>query len=350
LIFVLRPSATSSDRQRLVHEIEKLGARAHDVSEGSTLAVATQSAPGASTSALGALQALPFVERVLTIAKPYKLAAREPGRGRSVVSIGSVPVGGDSFAVIAGPCAVESELQLRASALGARDAGASILRGGAYKPRTSPYSFQGLGADGLKMLRDIGDELEMPVITEALDPRDVELVARYADALQIGSRNSQNFPLLSEAGRTGKPVMLKRGMAQTLKELLLAAEYVLRAAPAGAAASVILCERGVRSFDGETRNLLDLASVPALQELCHLPVIVDPSHATGRSELVAPMAKAAVAAGADGLMVEVHPDPLAARSDGRQALRPSEFAALMEKVERLLEIEGKQLATPLRRP
>ncbi|HKE00792.1 MAG TPA: 3-deoxy-7-phosphoheptulonate synthase, partial [Planctomycetota bacterium] len=217
----------------------------------------------------------------------------------------------------------------------------AILRGGAFKPRTSPYSFQGLGRDALRWLREVGDSLEMAVATEVLDPREVETVARFADALQIGSRSSQNFPLLVEAGRSGKPVLLKRGMAQTLKELVLAAEYVLNAG-----GSVILCERGVRSFDSETRHLLDLAAVPALRSMTHLPVVVDPSHATGRSELVAPMAKAAVAAGADGLLIEVHPDPPSALSDGRQALRPVEFAALMERVERLLEVEGRTLSTP----
>ncbi len=342
MIFVLRTGATASDRAELTRALEGLGLRAVDLSQGAVSAIA---ALGDRLERASGLQALPFVDRVIALARPYRLAAREAGREASVVTVGSVPVGGEHFAVIAGPCAVESEEQLRASASAVRDAGASILRGGAYKPRTSPYSFQGIGAEALRWLRSTADALEMAVVTEALDPRDVETVARHADAIQIGSRNSQNFPLLVEAGRSGKPVLLKRGMAQTLKELLLAAEYALNAGGAG----VILCERGVRSFDAETRHLLDLAAVPTLRSMTHLPVVVDPSHGTGRSELVAPMAKAAVVAGANGLMVEVHANPVSALSDGRQALLPADFSALMTRVERLLEVEGRLLSAPLRR-
>jgi 3-deoxy-7-phosphoheptulonate synthase len=337
MIFVLRPGATANDRAQLLAAIEQRGARAIDVSEPGTMAIA---ALGGDASVAG-LQAHPCVERVLTVSRPYRQASREARREDTVVRAGNVPLGGDHFAVIAGPCAVESEAQLRASATAAREAGAAILRGGAFKPRTSPYSFQGLGLDALAWLRQVADELDMAVCTEALDTRSVEAVARHADLLQIGSRNSQNFPLLVEAGKTGRPLLLKRGMAQTLKELLLAAEYALNAGAAG----VVLCERGVRTFDSETRHVLDIAAVPALQQLTHLPVIVDPSHATGRSELVPAVAKASVAAGASGLMVEIHDDPTRAKSDGRQALRPAEFTALMEKVERLLELEGKVLST-----
>jgi 3-deoxy-7-phosphoheptulonate synthase len=341
LIFVLRPGSTPHDRAQLIAAIEQRGARAVDVSEGATIAIA---AVGSGTQ-LSGLQALPFVDRALALARPYRQVGREARRADTVVRIGSVPIGGEHFAAIAGPCAVESESQLRAIATAAREAGCAILRGGAYKPRTSPYSFQGLGEEGLDILRAVADELELAVVTEALDTRHVEAVARRADAIQIGSRNSQNFPLLTEAGKVGKPILLKRGMAQTLKELLLAAEYALHAGAPG----VILCERGVRTFDSETRHLLDIGAVPALQAMSHLPVIVDPSHATGRSELVAPVAKAAVAAGANGLLIEVHNDPTIALSDGRQALRPAELAALMETVERLLEIEGKVLSAPARR-
>jgi 3-deoxy-7-phosphoheptulonate synthase len=282
---------------------------------------------------------MPCVDRAIALARPYRQVGREARRGDTIVRVGDVPIGGEHFAVIAGPCAVEGEEQLRAIATAVRDAGAAILRGGAFKPRTSPYSFQGLGEEGLAILRAVADELELAVVTEALDPRHVEAVARRADAIQIGSRNSQNFPLLTEVGKVGKPILLKRGMAQTLKELLLAAEYVLNAGAPG----VILCERGVRTFDTETRHLLDLGAVPALQAMSHLPVIVDPSHATGRAELVAPLAKAAVAAGANGLLVEVHSDPTVALSDGRQALRPAEFAELMERVERLRALELGEL-------
>lgn len=342
MIFILHPHATSADRAQLIATLESAGARAVDVSENSTVAIAAVGAPPGSVAHLQSLQ---FVERVVAISKPWRHVGRDTRRDDSIVHVGNVPVGGENFVAIAGPCAVESELQLRTVAAAVRDAGASILRGGAFKPRTSPYSFQGLGVDGLKLLKNIGAELDMAVVTEALDPRQVETVARYADAIQIGSRNAQNYPLLVEAGRCGKPILLKRGMSQSLKELLLSAEYIMNAGGAG----VILCERGVRSFDTETRYILDVAAIPVLQSMTHLPVIADPSHATGRREFVASASKASVAAGASGLMIEVHHDPCSAKSDGRQALLPADFTVLMSSVERLLEIEGKILSTPAKR-
>ncbi|MFN0207870.1 MAG: 3-deoxy-7-phosphoheptulonate synthase [Planctomycetota bacterium] len=343
MIFILRPGASPQDRSRLITSIEELGFRAVDVSEPGATAIA---AIGGIPSAISHLQSLPCVERTVSFGRPWRQVGRSNRREDTIVYINKTPVGAEHFIVIAGPCAVENETQLKTIAQNVKDAGAAVLRGGAFKPRTSPYSFQGLGLDGLKLLRNTADELDLAVVTEALDPRQVETVARYADAIQIGSRSSQNFPLLVEAGRSGKPVLLKRGMAQTLKELLLSAEYILNAGGAG----VILCERGVRNFDTEARNLLDINAVPALQSMTHLPVIVDPSHATGRSEFVASAAKAAVAAGSNGLMIEVHHDPCSAASDGRQALVPAEFVNLMEKVERILEIEGKTLSAPVRRP
>lgn len=337
MIFILKSTATPADRAALVAAIEGRGARAIDISEGDALAVA---AVGGDSNRVSKLQAMPFVEKTHAVARPWKLANRANPEDETTVMIGGVAVGGDHFAAIAGPCAVESEAQLLTVATAVRDAGASILRGGAFKPRTSPYSFQGLGIEGLKLLRSVAGRLDLPVVTEAMDPRHIDAVVQYSDGIQIGSRNSQNFPLLTEAGRSGKPVLLKRGMNQTLKELLLAAEYILNAGGGG----VILCERGVRSFDTETRHILDIAAVPALHAMTHLPVLVDPSHATGRAELVAPCARAAVAVGAHGIMIEVHHDPCSARSDGRQALLPAEFAQLMERVERLLEVDGRILS------
>lgn len=257
-----------------------------------------------------------------------------------------IAFGPGTFAVIAGPCAVESREQLGATARAVAAAGAVVLRGGAFKPRTSPRSFQGLGSEGLRLLAEASKETGLPVVTEVLDPRDVELVAEHAAMLQIGSRNMQNFPLLREVGRLCRPVLLKRGAAATLDELLAAADYVLEEGNR----DVVLCERGIRSFDPTTRYVLDLAAVPALKARSPLPVIVDPSHGTGRSALVAPMARAALAAGADGLLVEVHPDPARALSDGAQALRIEDFSALMEQIAALAPILGRDLLRPTERP
>jgi 3-deoxy-7-phosphoheptulonate synthase len=269
-----------------------------------------------------------------------KLAARAARVERTLVRLANgASFGGNALAICAGPCSVESADQLDAAALAVSAQGANILRGGAYKPRTSPYAFQGLGRHGLELLRSTADRYGMAVVTEVLDPRDVGEVASRADMLQIGARNMQNFPLLRAAGESGRPILLKRGIAATVDEWLLAAEYILLTGNS----AVVLCERGVRSFDAATRNLLDLSVVPLLGELTHLPVIVDPSHGTGVARLVEPMALAAIAAGADGLMVEVHPDPASAASDGPQSLTPEEFAALMGRLRSIAEAVGRSL-------
>ena len=286
------------------------------------------------------LAAIPGVEQVLPILKPFKLASREFHPENSVVDVCGVRVGGGSLAMIAGPCAIESEELLVEIAEQVQVAGANILRGGAFKPRTSPYSFQGLGEDGLKILRAVGDRFGMPVVTEVMDPRQMGLVDRYADMFQVGARNMQNFNLLNEVGQTRKPVLLKRGMSATVKDLLMSAEYILSAGNP----NVVLCERGVRGFEDSTRNTLDLSCVPNVQGLSHLPIIVDPSHATGRSDLIPSMARAAVAAGADGVHVEVHSRPEFAKSDGAQALLPGQYADLMAQLRKLAQVIGRTIA------
>lgn len=285
----------------------------------------------------------------VTIAQPghgrdlaYPLAARTARPEGSVVEIGGVPFGGRELVVIAGPCAVETAEQVHAAAHAVAEAGARVLRGGAFKPRTSPYAFQGLGVEGLHLLAEAGRAAGLPVVTEVLATEDVAVVAEHADALQVGARNVQNFALLKALGRAGRPVLLKRGMSTTIEELLMAAEYVL----AHGNPDVILCERGIRSFDPSTRNTLDLAAVPVLAALTHLPVVIDPSHGTGRRDLVAPLSKAAVAAGADGLIIEVHPDPDTAWSDGPQSLEPRMFADLMRELAGYAALEGRALAAP----
>lgn len=279
------------------------------------------------------------VEKVMPIMKPYKLASRDFNAQDTVLEIGPYRVGGDCLAVVAGPCSIESERQLREVAQATSEAGAALLRGGAFKPRTSPYSFQGLGEEGLRLLHDVGGEFGMPTVTEVLDVRDVELVARYADVLQVGARNMQNFRLLADLGRVDKPVLLKRSASATTEELLMSAEYILSEGNQ----KVMLCERGVCGFDKSTRYTLDLSAVPSLQIASHLPVAVDPSHATGRRDLVIPMALAAVAAGAHSVMVEVHPDPERAVSDARQQLTPKAFRQMMVELAPIAEVVGRKL-------
>jgi 3-deoxy-7-phosphoheptulonate synthase len=276
------------------------------------------------------LEMLPGVGEVFRVSKPYKLASREFHPDDTVVRIGSdgVPVGGGHFAVFAGPCAVESEEQVLATARAVKAAGASVMRGGAFKPRTSPYSFRGLGEDGLKMLAAAREETGLPIITEVMSPRDVDLVSRYADVLQVGARNMQNYSLLDEVGQADKPAMVKRGQSATYEDWLLAAEYVM----AGGNQDVILCERGIRTFETFTRNTLDLNAIPAVRRLSHLPVVIDPSHGTGRWYLVTPLARGAAAVGADGLIIEVHPNPDEAKSDGAQSLTFENFESLMTQV------------------
>ena len=285
------------------------------------------------------LEAIPFVEKVVPILAPYKLVSREFHPLDSVVKIGPHEIGGQTIHVMAGPCAVESRPQILESARAVKQAGATFLRGGAFKPRTSPYSFQGLEEEGLRYLAEAREETGLQVVTEVVDVRDVDLVASYADLLQVGARNMQNFLLLKELGRVNKPVLLKRGPSATLEEWMMAAEYIMDAGNY----QVIFCERGIRTFETYTRNTLDLSMVPALHALSHLPVIVDPSHGTGRWQLVHPMAKAAIAAGADGLIVEVHPQPEKAVSDGKQSLTPHNFREMMDDLVTL----GNALGRPL---
>jgi 3-deoxy-7-phosphoheptulonate synthase len=286
-----------------------------------------------------ALDSHPMVESLKPILAPYKLVSRELHAHDTVVRLGNHAIGGRNFTVIAGPCAVETQGQMRATAQAAKAAGAHGLRAGAYKPRTSPYAFQGHGLEGLKLLRATGDEFELPVVTEVMETADVEIVAQYADALQIGARNMQNFSLLKAVGRSGKPVLLKRGMAAKVEDLLMAAEYLL----AEGNDQVILCERGIRTFETATRNTLDLNAIPYIKQKTHLPVLVDPSHGTGVRDFVIPMALAAAACGADGLLVEVHENPAAAWSDGAQSLYPEGFERLMAQLEPIVSAVGRQL-------
>ena len=342
MIIVTRPDITEAQLEQLCKRVESRGLRTH-VSRGERRTIIGCIGDEAQLDEV-ALLALPGVESVTPILKPYKLASREAAAAPTVVRVApgaGRTVGGSELAIIAGPCSVESRSGLEEAARAVAAAGAGMLRGGAFKPRTSPYAFQGLGEEGLRYLAEAREATGLPVVTEVMDTRQVELVARYADVLQVGARNMQNFALLSELGRVGRPVLLKRGMSATIKELLMAAEYVM----AHGNGDVILCERGIRTFETATRNTLDVAAIPVLKRETHLPVIVDPSHAAGRAELVAPLALAAVAAGADGLIVEVHPCPAQALSDGGQSLDPEAFADLMRNLRPFAEAAGRTLST-----
>jgi 3-deoxy-7-phosphoheptulonate synthase len=340
MIIVLKPHSTSAEIDHILERIQELGFKPH-LSRGEHRTIIGVIGDENKLQA-EPLQAIPGVEQVLPILKPFKLAGREFRPKDSVVSVGRVRVGGGALLMIAGPCAVESAQILDEIAGQVKAAGANLLRGGAFKPRTSPYSFQGLGEDGLKILRDTGARHGLPVVTEVMDPRQVPLVERYADMFQIGARNMQNFDLLKEVGQARKPVLLKRGMSATVKDLLMSAEYIL----AEGNPDVVLCERGVRSFEDSTRNMLDMSAVPNVKGQSHLPIIVDPSHATGRPDLIPAMACAAVAAGADGVHIEVHSCPEKALSDGPQALLPKQYAAVMAQLRRLAEVMGKAVASP----
>jgi len=292
------------------------------------------------------LASVPFyafngVEEIIRIVKPYKLASREFKSFNTTVKVKDVVIGGKEVVVMAGPCVVENEKQIFETARQVKALGAKILRGGAFKPRTSPYSFQGLGEEGLKLLAQAGEETGLAVVTEVMSVNQIELVGKYTDIFQVGARNMQNFVLLKELGKTKKPILLKRGMAATIEELLLSAEYILSQGNY----EVILCERGIRTFENYTRNTLDLSAVPALKRLSHLPIIVDPSHATGRWRLVSPMAKAAIAVGADGLLIEVHPDPRSSLSDGAQTLKIETFTQLMKELSPIVQAVGRELGT-----
>ncbi|MCE5299700.1 MAG: 3-deoxy-7-phosphoheptulonate synthase [Spirochaetia bacterium] len=290
------------------------------------------------------LQGVPFegfsgVDKVMQILKPYKLASRDFKKENSIVECGNVEIGGKTVVMIAGPCSVESKKQIMTTAKAVKEAGAHILRGGAFKPRTSPYAFQGMGEEGLKLLAEAREEYGLPIVTEILDTRHVALVNKYADMFQVGARNMQNFELLKEVGKTQKPVLLKRGMMSTVNEWLMSAEYIL----ANGNMNVILCERGIRTFETATRNTLDLSAVPLVKSLTHLPVIVDPSHGTGKKPLIMPMARAAVAAGADGIAIEVHPKPDEALSDGDQSLLPVEYRELVLECEKIAKAIGRAI-------
>lgn len=335
MIIVLRPRATDDEVAEVCRRIEALGLTPH-LSRGVERTII--GAIGDERILLDkAIEALPMVEKVLPILKPYKLASREFHPENTVVTVNGVRVGDRRLAVVAGPCSVENRDMLLTVAKEVQAAGAHLLRGGAFKPRTSPYAFQGLGEEALRYLAEARQRTGMPVVTELMDPREAPLVMEYADVVQVGARNMQNFRLLKELGTHQRPVLLKRGMSSTIRELLMSAEYIMSEGNY----NVILCERGIRTFEDATRNTLDLSAVPVLKQLTHLPVIVDPSHGTGKWDLVAPMALAAVAAGADGIMVEVHPKPDEALSDGPQALLPSRFHRLMADLKKVAEAIGR---------
>jgi 3-deoxy-7-phosphoheptulonate synthase len=327
MIVVMKSQATEKQIEDVIRWIESVGYKAHP-SHGVERTIIGAVGDNRDKAILRYAESLPGVEKTMPILKPYKLASRESHEGNTVVSVGKIKIGGPEFVVMAGPCSIESEEQLLESAYIAKKGGAQILRGGAYKPRTSPYSFQGMDAEGVKILDQVRVRASMPVVTEVVNPADVDLVESYADMLQIGARNIQNFALLKEVGRSQKPVLLKRGMMTTIEELLMSAEYILSSGNS----QVILCERGIRTFETATRNTLDLSAVPVLKGLTHLPVIVDPSHAAGHWRYVIPLSRAAVAVGADGLIVEVHPEPEKAVSDGAQSLKPEKFYQLMDEL------------------
>jgi 3-deoxy-7-phosphoheptulonate synthase len=339
MIIVTRPNVTDPELDHIRERIETLGMRTH-LSRGEQRTI-IGCIGDESLLQEAALLSLPGVESVHPVLKPYKLASREFVARPTVIRVGDVAsIGGRELAVIAGPCSVEGRDMLRKTARAVADAGAGMLRGGAFKPRSSPYAFQGLGEAGLRMLAEARAETGLPIVTEVMDTRQVELIAEYADVLQIGARNMQNFSLLSEVGRVQRPVLLKRGLSATIKELLMAAEYVM----AQGNRDVILCERGIRTYETATRNTLDVAAIPVLKAETHLPVLVDPSHAGGRADLVAPLSFAAIAAGADGLIVEAHPCPEEALSDGDQSLTLENFAELMRRIRPFAEAAGRTLS------
>jgi 3-deoxy-7-phosphoheptulonate synthase len=344
MIIILNESVTEEQIRHVVDKVEQLGLRP-SISRGTYRTVIgvigdetiLQSAP---------LAAIPGVAQVVPVMQAYKLASRQAHPKPTIVEVGrgetKTKIGGGYLGMIAGPCAVEARERMDRIAAAVKKAGANILRGGAFKPRTSPYSFQGLAEEGLKILRDVGDEHGLPVVTEAVDPRHVELIAEYADMIQLGARNMQNFVLLTEVGKTDRPVLLKRGMSATIQDLLMSAEYIV----AQGNSNVVLCERGVKGFDPATRNCFDVAAVPQVHELSHLPIIVDPSHATGKPALIPSCALAGIAAGADGVHIEVHDKPEEAMSDGPQALLPDQYAELMAQIRKLAVVMGKQISAP----
>jgi 3-deoxy-7-phosphoheptulonate synthase len=335
MVVVMEPGASEADIQAVVDRVRDAGGEAF-VSRGVSRTIVGLAGDIDHLATLN-LDTQRGVSDVVRISVPYKLVSREHRRERSVVSVAGVPIGPDTLTVIAGPCAVETPDQTLEAARMARAAGASLLRGGAYKPRTSPYAFQGLGEAGLRILADVRAETGLPIVTEVVDPADVDLVASYADMLQVGTRNMQNFPLLQAVGACGKPVMLKRGMNATIEEWLMAAEYIAQRGNL----NIVLCERGIRTFEKATRNTLDISAVPVAQRLSHLPVIVDPSHSGGRRDLVLPLSRAAIAVGADGIIVDVHPSPETALCDGPQALIDSDLRELASIAAHLSPLVGR---------
>lgn len=337
-MIVMKEGATEAQIEAVVERVESVGAHA-DVSKGELVTVIGAIGDRDHVANLG-LEGAPGVDHLVPILKPYKLASTQYRRGsRTVVEVDGRRIGGSHFATIAGPCTVESREVTLEAARTVKEAGAQLLRGGAYKPRTSPYSFQGLGEAGLRLLAEAREETGLPVVTELMDVRDLDAVLEVADVVQLGARNMQNYSLLTEVGRAGKPVLLKRGLSATLEELLMAAEYVLKEGNA----QVVLCERGIRTFETSYRFTLDIMAVPVLRELTHLPVIVDPSHAAGKRDLVEPLSLAAAAAGADGVIVEIHPTPEEAVCDGPQALHADGFAEYVRRLEAAAGLAGKQL-------
>src|ERR1700744_2989113 len=333
MIISMRPHASASEIEHVCERIREFGYKVHSI-EGEQRVVIGVVGTGDVTACLESLEATPGVESAVRISAPYKFVSREFKREDSAIRVNGLDIGGDAFVVIAGPCSVESEKQIMETAEGVAAAGARMLRGGAFKPRTSPYDFQGMELEGLKLLRKAKEATGLAIVTEIMSDRDVEMVAEYADCMQVGARNMQNFALLKSLGGCGRPVLLKRGMSSTIKELLMSAEYIV----AHGNPNVILCERGIRTFETATRNTCDIAAVPVLNELTHLPVVLDPSHATGRRSLVPPLARAGVAIGADGLIVEVHPCPEKAVSDGAQSLTLEGFRQMMHELRPYIEL------------
>jgi 3-deoxy-7-phosphoheptulonate synthase len=339
MMIVMKEGATSDQVDAVVKRVESVGCSAH-VSRGELLTVIGAIGDRDRVAGLG-LEGAPGVDHLVPILKPYKLASSQFRKGeRTVIEVDGRRIGGEHFSLIAGPCTVESREQTLEVARCVAENGAAMLRGGAYKPRTSPYSFQGLGVEGLRLLQEAKEETGLPIVTEVMDARDIPDVVEVADVIQVGARNMQNYPLLSEIGRAGRPVLLKRGLAASLDELLMAAEYVLKEGNT----DVMLCERGIRTFETTYRFTLDLLAVPALKELTHLPIVVDPSHAAGRRDWVAPMSLAAAAAGADGIIVEVHNEPDEAICDGPQAIATERFAEYSEQLQRVVEVAGKEVS------
>jgi 3-deoxy-7-phosphoheptulonate synthase len=338
MIIVMKGSALEEEIQGAIRTVEELGYQTH-VIRGTQRTVIAAVGDERGKARLQSMEALPGVESVVPILQPFKLASREVKPNRSIVKVRDVEIGGDRLPIVAGPCSVESEDQILETAKAVKEAGASILRGGAFKPRTSPYAFQGLGEEGLRLLAAARDETGLAIVTEVMKPEDVDLIAKYADMLQIGARNMQNFALLKRVGEARKPVLLKRGISSTIQEFLMAAEYILSEGNY----DLVLCERGIRTFETATRFTLDLNAVPVIKKLSHLPVMVDPSHGTGHWEYVTAMAKAGIASGADALMIEVHVRPEIAFSDGIQSLKPALFRQLMEEIAPFVQAAGRRL-------